>query len=201
MNLRILAISLVLTACGFGPNEVDTPSDPAALNVLFIGNSLTTSNDLPGILHALIDSAGAGPAEVATVAFNNFGLPDHWASGEARRSIAEGGWDVVVLQQGPSATEGRPSLLEFSELFDADARSVGAKTALFMVWPSVARFFDFDGVSESYRMAAERVDGLLFPAGEAWRAGWARDSSLALYSSDGFHPSRLLKKSSFFVIA
>jgi hypothetical protein len=82
MNLRIFAISLMLTACSFGPNAVEAPSDPAALNVLFIGNSLTTSNDLPGIVHALIDSAGAGPAEVATVAFNNYGLQDHWVSGE-----------------------------------------------------------------------------------------------------------------------
>ena len=35
------------------------------------------------------------------------------------------------------------------------------------------------------------VDGLLVPAGEAWRAAWRRDDSLALTLSDGFHPSLL----------
>jgi len=29
------------------------------------------------------------------------------------------------------------------------------------------------------------------PAGEAWRAAWRRDSTLALYGPDAFHPSIL----------
>jgi hypothetical protein len=58
-----------------------------------------------------------------------------------------------------------------------------------MVWPSEARFFDFDGVSESYTMAAEQVGGLLYPVGEAWRLAWERDATLMLYGPDGFHPS------------
>jgi hypothetical protein len=40
-------------------------------------------------------------------------------------------------------------------------------------------------------MAAVRAGGMFFPAGEAWRAAWARDSTLALYGPDGFHPSPL----------
>jgi hypothetical protein len=59
------------------------------------------------------------------------------------------------------------------------------------VWPDQSRFFDFDGVSDSYETAAQSVGGLLFPAGEAWRLAWARDASLALYGPDGFHPSLL----------
>ena len=60
-----------------------------------------------------------------------------------------------------------------------------------MVWPSQARFFDFDGVSNSYATAAESSDGLLFPAGEAWRAAWRRDPGLVLYGPDEFHPSAM----------
>ena len=163
----------------------------AALNVLFIGNSLTATNDLPGIILALMDSAGAGRGLVtlATVAYPNFGLADHWSTGEARQAISGGGWDLVVLQQGPSATEGRPSLLEYSERFAGEIRARGARPALYMVWPARVRLFAFEGVSESYRMAAERVDALLLPVGDAWRIAWAADSSLALYGPDGFHPS------------
>ena len=62
---------------------------------------------------------------------------------------------------------------------------------MYMVWPTDARSFDFDGVSESYQTAAEQADGLLFPAGEAWRAAWEDDASLQLYGADGFHPSIL----------
>lgn len=60
---------------------------------------------------------------------------------------------------------------------------------MYMVWPSSARDFDFDRVSETYRLAAEAINGTLFPAGDAWRAAWRRDGSLQLYGGDGFHPS------------
>lgn len=175
---------LWLLSCGSGM----TPEDPdPALRVLFIGNSLTYTNDLPGMLGWMLAETGT-PAGVAAVAKPNYGLEDHWRDGEARARLAEG-WDVVVLQQGPSATEGRPSLLEYSARFAAEIRAAGARPALYMVWPSERRRFDFDGVSASYRMAADTIDGLLFPAGEAWRAAWRRDPLLPLYGPDGFHPS------------
>jgi hypothetical protein len=159
------------------------------IQVLFIGNSLTYVNDLPGMLGALMDSAGVDPVTIASVAFGAFGLQDHWEQGPARSTIAQGSWDVVVLQQGPSATEGRPSLLQYSALFADEIEQVGARPALYMVWPDTSRFFDFDGVSDSYRTAAEQVDGFLFPIGEAWRIAWSLDSTLELYGADGFHPS------------
>ena len=47
----------------------------------------------------------------------------------------------------------------------------------------------FDRVLDSYRLAAESVNGELLPAGAAWIAAWQLDSSLPLYGPDGFHPS------------
>ncbi|HEX9166653.1 MAG TPA: hypothetical protein VF862_12145 [Gemmatimonadales bacterium] len=182
---------MVLAACGSGSTAPQEPLDPEALNILFVGNSLTYTNDLPGVVAALVDSAGLGPVTVTSEAFPNFGLEDHWAQGGALRHLRRTGWDYVVMQQGPSATEGRPSLLEYAERFATPIRSAGAVPALLMVWPSSAREFDWDGVRDSYRMAAERADGIFLPAGEAWREAWARDASLLLYGIDGFHPSPL----------
>ncbi|MFC1640409.1 hypothetical protein ACFL3B_06570 [Gemmatimonadota bacterium] len=194
--LKHLRASLVWVSAFFASACLGQPTDTqfefddeAAISVLFIGNSLTYSNDLPGMLTALIEDAGLGPAQIESFASPNYGLEDHWVLGNAREAIGLGPWDVVVLQQGPSATEGRPSLLEYSQLFAEEAAVVGARTALYMVWPSAAREFDFDGVAESYTMAAELVSGLLFPVGEAWRLAWDRDPDLALYGPDGFHPT------------
>lgn len=159
------------------------------LDVLFIGNSLTYWNDLPGMLEGLFELGHAGPVNAESVTSPGVGLPDHWIDGEARRRIGEGGWDVVVLQQGPSATEGRPYLLEYSQLFAEEIEAVGARTALYMVWPAESRFFDFDGVSDSYATAAAMVDGLLFPAGEAWLATWEAEPRMELYGPDRFHPN------------
>lgn len=94
---------------------------------------------------------------VEAVAHPNHGLQDHWARGDAASRIAEGGSDVVAMQQGPSATEGRPSLLQYSALYAEQIRAAGAESALYMVWPALIRFFDFDGVSDSYSTAAESV--------------------------------------------
>jgi hypothetical protein len=161
---------------------------PAA-RLLFIGNSLTLANDLPATVASLARAAGR-PATCDVVAFYNFSLEDHWQQGEARKAIATGGWSVVVLQQGPSALpESQALLRDFTARFDAEIRRVGARTALFMVWPAASRKQDFDGVSRSYAAAAADVGGLMIPAGDAWRAAWKRDAALGLYGPDGFHPS------------
>ena len=44
-------------------------------------------------------------------------------------------------------------------------------------------------MSDSYATAAVVVDGLLFPAGEAWLAAWEKDPRIELYGPDRFHPS------------
>jgi hypothetical protein len=59
------------------------------------------------------------------------------------------------------------------------------------VWPEKERLYAFDDGIDSYRLAAEAVDGLLFPVALAWQTAWARDPSLPFYGEDDFHPSRL----------
>ena len=46
-------------------------------------------------------------------------------------------------------------------------------------------------MSDSYRLAAEDVGGILLPAGDAWVAAWRREPALRLYGPDGFHPTLL----------
>ena len=163
----------------------------AAISILVIGNSLTATNDLPGMVEAMARAAGA-EVRTAAVARPGLSLEDHWNDGEARRAIARGGWTHVILQQGPSALpESRVLLDEYARRFDREIRRAKARPALLMVWPSRERAGDFDGVSRSYSGAAALVHGQLLPAGDAWRAAWRRDPALALYGPDGFHPSRL----------
>jgi hypothetical protein len=159
------------------------------LRVLFVGCSLTYSNDMPTIVQALARSAGES-LEVAQATRGGANLQDHWRHGGALRQIKAGGWDVVVLQQGPSSTpENRENLRHWTRRFAEPIRKAGARPALNMVWPTLDRFGYFDEVRSSYTLAAEDVDGMLFPSGEAWRAALRRDPKVALYRRDGFHPS------------
>jgi hypothetical protein len=166
-----------------------SPAVQAPKRILFIGNSLTTANDLPGLVERIARAAG-DLFECTTVAFPDHGLEEHWSRGDAQRAIRKGGWTFVVLQQGPSALpESRILLRQYVQRFDAEVRRAGARTALYMVWPSTARRGDFDAVSMSYSIAAKDVGALLLPAGDAWRAAWRRESTVGLYARDGFHPS------------
>ncbi len=166
-------------------------SAQAPLRVLFVGNSLTFTNDLPQIVAALADSVGK-PMRVRAVTASGVNLDAHWRGGRARHLLASGGWDVVVLQQGPSALpRSRTLLREYARRFAGEIHRAGAQPALYMVWPSKSALGELDRVRESYRLAARDVDGIFLPAGEAWRAAWRRDPSLSLYLPDQRHPSAL----------
>ncbi|MBC7929893.1 MAG: hypothetical protein H7Z38_04925 [Rubrivivax sp.] len=96
----IFALLSVALACARSHAE-QKPSDK--LRVLFVGNSLTYANDLPSMIEALAKSSGGKRLKHKSVALPDYGLEEHWNQGDARRLIAKGEWDVVVLQQGPSA--------------------------------------------------------------------------------------------------
>ena len=191
----IIAAAVLVTSCSSSsvvPSQTETPRarESADGRVLFIGNSLTEANGLPAMVEALSRQSGGTPISTDSVVFGGFSLEDHWNQGTARRRIAEGGWSIVVLQQGPSSLpESQANLREWTARFDTVIRASGGRTALYMVWPESDRRGAFDAVSQSYARAAEDVSGMLFPVGEAWRAAWQRDPDVPLYGPDGFHPT------------
>lgn len=191
----LLALTLLLppSGCGLGPAGPDndpTPDPAASTRILFVGNSLTYVNDLPGMVKALADSAGIRGVQTAQVAKPDYSLEDHWDDGQARSVIAKGGWHFVVMQQGPSAVlANRANLRQWVGTFSELIRSKGGTPALYQIWPQLENFSDFDASSDSYRLAAQDVNGPFLQAGNAWRAAWAHDASLALYGPDGLHAS------------
>lgn len=196
--LRSLLVALGLMAgsvqCGLpgtGPSGGDPEPDPgASVRILFVGNSLTYFNDLPAMVQAFADSAGLDGVQVEQVSKPDYSLEDHWNDGQARRVIEAGGWHWVVLQQGPSAVlANRANLRQWVGTFTTSIRARGGEPALYQVWPQQVNFSDFDASAESYRLAAQDVNGLLLAAGNAWRAAWTRNAATPLYASDGLHPS------------
>jgi hypothetical protein len=165
------------------------PAEP--LRVLFVGNSLTEANDLPGKVASLAEAAGR-KLETGAVVSGGYSLEDHWNSSDAPKEILSGKWDVVVLQQGPSSLpESQVHLKLWAQRFAALARRGGARAGLLTVWPESYRRSALGAVIASYRNAAKASGAELLPAGDAWRRAWACDRNLPLYGSDGFHPSSL----------
>jgi len=172
-----------------GPPIPNPPGLGAGARVLFIGNSLTQVNDVPGMVRTLAAAAGLGWF-VDVQLSGGASLQDQWERGQVQAKIRGSHWDAVVLQQGPSSlAESRANLREWTGAYDELVRQSGGRSALYMVWPERSRFAWFDRVRDSYALAARDVDGWFLPAGQAWRAAWEDEPELQLYGGDGFHPS------------
>jgi hypothetical protein len=170
-------------------NNLDEDGLADGAKVLFLGNSLTYSNDLPEIVRAIARQAGRDLV-VHSITRGGANLEDLYRGSDALREIARGRYQLVVMQQGPSSLpESQVDLRQWTARFAAPIRASGARPALYMVWPDITRLAYLDAVRDSYSNAAEDVDGMFIPAGEAWRRAWSVDAGLALYAGDDFHPS------------
>ncbi len=187
-KLKLLVVSLGLVlSCTTASDLLPDQSQPS--QILFIGNSYTYVNDLPGMVEAMASQVGVH-LDVSSVVAGGVSLEDHWNDGTARSRLEAHRWDVVILQQGPSSLpESRVNLLEYAGRFGPIIRSAGARAAFYSVWPEKARLFAYEAARESYTAAADSLHGMLFPASEAWLAAWRRDSTLELYGPDGLHPT------------
>jgi hypothetical protein len=147
---------------------------------------------LPGTLAAIALLSG-DTMHTQSVAEPNFALIDHYNGlSNAVDAIRKNQWDFVVLQQGPSGLDvSRDTLILATQLLAPHIRTAGARTALYMVWPEAYRKAAFPAVRQSYQLAADAVNGVFLPAGEAWQTAWRMNQDLALYGPDGFHPSPL----------
>jgi hypothetical protein len=197
MRRAVLVVAAVVAALATSavasaqPARTGEPSREP-LRVLFVGNSLTATNDLPAIVASLGRAAKRVPIEYATVAPGGVNLEDHWSFTGAREALLARPWDVVVLQQGPSSLpESQVDLRTWAVHWAELARGHGIRTALLTVWPEGARSYAFPAVVQSYRSAATAARATLLPAGSAWLAAWRRAPRLALYGPDDFHPSVL----------
>jgi hypothetical protein len=164
---------------------------PDAPGVLFIGNSHTFVNDLPTVFATL--ASHRRPVRVRSVAAGGWTLRDHWNDGRAVRAIREQGpWSFVVLQEQSLMPTLSPGRFEDSlEAFDEVVRSVGARTALFELWPARDAGQDEVKLHAEYVAAARKLGLLLVPVGPAWKEALQRHPKLQLYQPDQRHPSEL----------
>jgi hypothetical protein len=187
----------MLLVAGVACTGVMKPVEPDASarhRVLFIGNSLTYSNDLPGVL-AAIATSGGDTIVVESVTRGGYALIDHLigpTKSNAMDRVRGARWEYVVLQQGPTSRPiDRDTLVLAAQMLDEPIRAAGGRPALYMVWPALADSANFDRVHAAFQETACRVSGDFWPAGEAWRTAWRADPGARLYGPDDFHPSAL----------
>ncbi|HEV8125809.1 MAG TPA: hypothetical protein VGP80_16305 [Gemmatimonadales bacterium] len=181
---------LVALASANCSGTFDPGRDPKPLRVLFVGNSLTYTGNVPEIVQRLA-TAGGQLMTYNALLQPNYSLEDHWNAGLAQE-IERARPDIVVLQQGPSSQpDSRVNLSYWTLKIDSVVRGVGGRCALYMVWPPLSSSDLFFAVRDNYAAAAEAVRGMLMPAGVTWLEIWNRNPTIELYGQDGFHPAYL----------
>tara|TARA_B110000467_G_scaffold163232_1_gene188660 strand:+ start:2288 stop:3532 length:1245 start_codon:yes stop_codon:yes gene_type:complete len=178
-------------------------------NALFIGNSYTYVNDLPGIIQEIALSKGnifshqSHTPGGATLAL-------HASNSTVQNLLNVEEWDFVILQdqsQNPSfpPSQVASQVYPYAASLCDDIRQVNTCTnpVFFMTWgrengdaqncvfyPPLCTYEGMqDRLRESYTEMAVDNNALLAPVGTAWKNIRANYPNIDLYSSDGSHPS------------
>ncbi|MDR5591018.1 SGNH/GDSL hydrolase family protein [Christiangramia sp. SM2212] len=159
------------------------------LDLLFIGNSLTYTNDLPELVEKTAKAQGL-EVRSKMIAKPNYALLDHWNEGKVQKMIKNRNFDLVIIQQGPSSQDfGKDILIEYGKKLKDLCSENNAKLAYFMVWPSREYYHTFKGVIKNHKEAAEINQAMLFPVGEVWKKHFDNTGNFDYYGPDQFHPS------------
>jgi hypothetical protein len=164
-------------------SKSETPEE-----ILFIGNSLTYYNG--GLDHHLMElvSSADPPLEIQAESFVRPGKPLEWIweHTKAREIIAEGDYDLVVLQDALHHS-GVESFHEYTRLFTEEIRAAGAEPLLFMTW--ARQKLSTNEISQAFGDIADELDLEVAPVGLAWARAIEERPELDMYRFDLLHPS------------
>jgi hypothetical protein len=161
----------------------------AAFNILFIGNSFTQRNDLPGLLAAMAQERGVHIRH-NLISAGGASLRTHWNSGRAAKEIEAGDYDYVVLQEQSTLPVKNPKrMAENVRLFDEAVKQAGAKTVLYMTWARQFASESRTAITDAYNFIGEEIGALVVPVGDAWQKFVVKHKQPTLYDRDQSHPS------------
>ena len=161
-----LILSLVLLlSCHGGRQAIENTTKNSKVSILFIGNSLTYTNDLPALVKKSAKERGI-VLTTKMMAYPNYAIADHWDEGKVQKLIASKKYDYVILQQGPSSQKaGKEMLMNYGKKYRELCEKHDARLSYFMVWPSVNYYATFDAVIQNYTDAAKANNALLLAVG------------------------------------
>ena len=196
--LILFALLFIITGCS---PETNCADDPACKRVLFIGNSYTYVNDLPGTFTDLAKSGGHR-VETDMSAQGGWSLADHVNSAETLDKIKSSKWNYVVLQeqsQMPASKQAREmQMYPAARTLVTEIRKTGAEPIFFETWAHSNGWPENNmpvygtmqaNINEGYLAIAQELNVKVSPVGLAWFAAVKQKSPIKLWQDDGSHPS------------
>lgn len=173
-------------------------------SILFVGNSFTFFNDLPGMVRTMAAAAGM---ELLTDSVTRGGAylhqfidPADPISAQLEEKYRERPWDIIVLQD-----QSINPALEREDFLSAVAALKAKMIAndafcFYQTWAYAegSQHLEKYGITydemwrrlrDAYEEAAEQSEGVCVPVGDAFLTSTIRCPELSVYGEDGKHPS------------
>ena len=183
-------------------SKIPDPVAEDGSKILFVGNSHTYTNDLPGVFYQMAE-AGGHKVDVYDLTEGSYSLkmysnPEDGLGSVLTEALKGENWDFVILQENTNAAialNAKRDMYPYARELDGMIQKAGGQTVFLMTWAPKdgAGAFSHEMVqtqlSLGYRTIAEELDALLIPGGEVFETARKQVESLELWGEDGQHPS------------
>lgn len=167
-------------------DQDDLKQEQQKLRILFLGNSHTSFNDVPGLVEQLIESGGA--KTVTTKLMSGSFLDGIAARRDVQEAIKTGGWNVVVMQGHKISGSGRFIYsTDAAEKLSKLSHDSGAQVVWYSEWARRGVKGESERTQKIYQQISDVNHDRLAPVGEAWKAVFAKRPQIVLHRADGNH--------------
>lgn len=158
------------------------------MQILFIGNSHTHVNDVPGMVGSLLRWGPAPLAATFACTTDSVGLAWHWKRKQTHESLRERRFDFVVLQErsgGP--LEDPASTSAHAACWAKAVFEQGAVPVIYETWALASNLEAQPGISALYDEIVATTGARLAPVGRAWALARRERPNTRLHDTDGRH--------------
>jgi len=180
-------IAILLSAVSVAATEDKTRD----YEILLIGNSHSSRNDLPGLLAILVETGLPSKTVHAQTAPGWGFLDDHLQNKKTQRLLKNRSWTHVVLQAQKYSSSGRyfyPTTA--AEELIRRVKLQDATPVMFPEWPRRGNTEEGQRVHELHLQIAAREPACVAPVGLAWQWFLEKNPSSKLHAPDGNHSNR-----------
>jgi len=195
-----LVLGVFAAGCASKPAQPEEP-----YRILFIGDSTTSRNDIPGKFERLAQ-LGGHEVIVASSTRDYTSLATHSRLPQTTQKLENEIWDIVILQENEAILLNPESLQEFSmPMVKKYIETVDEMGGVILLYSSIgfreglADFEEFSHLND-YNSSQEAVDAAyleignrfnlpIAPVGEVWRQVYELEPSFDLWQEDGMHVS------------
>ena len=158
------------------------------MKILFIGNSHTYFNDMPGLFKEICEE-NAKDVHVTMLTKGGMGLDYHAKEEQTKFNILYGEYDVVVLQHTAHPMGDLDEMRKGAQKIAGWCKEAGSRVVLYQTWTEKGDEKSQEHMSKVYFDLGALLGADVAPVGDVWQKTRIEQPELELYYTDGAHAS------------